>query len=282
MVFFRVLSRLPFGVLYVLADVIFVLTYYIVGYRRKVVFDNLRKAFPEKSETEIRHIAKGFYHNLTDVMVETLKGLTISADEVRQRIKITNSEVITKWLVHEKKVVLLTAGHLCNWEWVLFLPALSPHFALDGVFKPLSNAFFGQFLNRVRTRFGARMIPMSQSLRELMKDKTPRIFGLGSDQNPDNPTNAYWTTFFGQDTPFMNGNEKLAQRFGYPLIYLEILRLKQGYYEFIFSELAVPPYETIVPNQLTQTYVNTLENTIRKQPQNWLWSHRRWKHKREV
>ena len=96
MVFFWVLSRLPFGVLYVLADVIFMLTYYIIGYRRKVVFDNLRKAFPEKNEAEIRHIAKGFYHNLTDIMVETLKGLTISADEVRQRIKVTNSEVITK------------------------------------------------------------------------------------------------------------------------------------------------------------------------------------------
>ncbi|MFN8355758.1 MAG: lysophospholipid acyltransferase family protein [Spirosomataceae bacterium] len=281
MVFFRAISRLPFWFLYFLADVIYGLNFYVVGYRKQVVLSNLRKAFPEKNEKEIQQIAKGFYRNLADVIVETLKTLSITEDEVRRRVKVVNSELVRKWVEQEQKIVLMTAGHLCNWEWLGLMPVVMPGIAFEGVYKPLSSPFFGKLMDTIRTRFGYRMTPMASIFRSMVTDKTPRVIGLGSDQNPDNPHTAYWTIFFDQETPFMNGHEKMAMRFGYPLVFVDIVRVGRGYYEFVFTELASPPYTGITDHYLNQVYVDKLESAIRKHPANWLWSHRRWKHQRE-
>lgn len=277
MIFFRLLSRLPFSVLYGISDVLSFLLLYVIRYRREVVLENLRLSFPEKSPADIQRIAKGFYRNLTDLIVETLKLLDLSPDALRQRVRFTNAELVRSQ-IQSGQAVIGMASHQANWEW------LSPAVVLNGmpvdtIYKPLSNAFFEELMLEIRARLGPVLVPMNTLPRQMAASRNKaRIIALGSDQVPDIPEQAYWTDFLHHDTPFYPGSEKLARRLSLPVYYMELVRVRRGYYELTFQTVALPPYTDLPPGTIMERYRDLIETTIRNNPSDWLWSHKRWKH----
>ncbi len=279
MVFFRVISRLPLRLLYWFSDFLYVLLRYVVRYRWSVVHQNLQNAFPEKTPAERRRIADAFYRNLTDVFVETIKGLTISAEELRQRVRFTNPSVFQAHLDIGHTVLIMTS-HQCNWEWQSpGARLLGP--AVDVVYQPLTNAFFDRLMRQIRGRFGITPIPMQGLLRDMVKRRNQlRLIGLVADQAAP-PDTAHWTSFLNQETDFFVGTDKLARQFGCPVLFVEMRRLRRGYYELVLHSLAEPPYDGLPPLSIIEKYVRKLEESIRANPSDWLWSHRRWKHRRK-
>lgn len=272
------LLLLPLRILYLLSDVVFVLLYYVTGYRKKVVFQNLRASFPSKSENEIRLIAVQYYRHMVDVIFETLKLATISKREIKKRVKFNNMELVEQIRMRGQSFIFVL-GHMGNWEWT------GPSFSqqtptkLYALYHPLSNAFFDWFIYRMRVRFDGALIPMNNLLREMAKLKNEHCaIAFIADQTPM-PESAYWLNFLNQDTPVFFGTEKIAKRFNYPVIYVSAIKLKRGQYECTFKLISDKPAET-PEGYITETHSAWLEQDILKMPHIWLWSHRRWKHKR--
>ncbi|GAB4017709.1 lysophospholipid acyltransferase family protein [Spirosoma koreense] len=280
MVFFRFLSRLPISVLYGISNVLSFLLLHIIRYRRRVVLDNLRLSFPEKSPADIKAIARRFYRNLTDLLVETIKMPDLSPDELMKRVYFTNPELVRTRLKAGQTVVGM-ASHQGNWEWV---PSASILYGMptDSIYKPLTNPFFEELMRSVRASFGAVPVPMQNLPRRLAAQKAvPRIIALVADQVPNIPEQAYWTDFLHRDTPFYPGTERLARSRNFPVFYLELIRVRRGYYKATFTLIAEPPYDDLPLGAIVERYRDLLEATIRAHPSDWLWSHKRWKHWRE-
>lgn len=280
--FFYLVSLIPFALLYPISNVFSFVLYHLIGYRKKVVVNNLKNSFPDKSEQEILKITKEFYIHFVDVIFETIKLLTISEKSFKARCHY-NSEamnIFNSFFAKNQSLVGIM-GHCGNWEWA----AISHQFYFDqlitGVYHPLSNKSFDQFMLKLRSRKGAHIIPMNQVYKALLNLKTQNkttTCGLIADQAPP-PESAYWTKFMHQDTAFFYGPEKIAKKFNYPVFYLGVKKVKRGYYEMRIKVLSENP--TVLPEgEITQLYVNELQNDLCEQPFNWLWSHRRWKHKR--
>ncbi|WP_338870386.1 lysophospholipid acyltransferase family protein [Spirosoma sp. SC4-14] len=277
MLFFRLLSKLPLGILYGLSDFLYFLLLYVVRYRHEVIDENLRVSFPEKSETERKAIAKGFYRNLTDLIVETIKMPDLSPDDLRRRVQFSNANLVKERLEAGQTVIGM-ASHSCNWEWVPSGSVLHGMPA-DSIYKPLNSPFFEKLMRTVRASFGAVPVPMHTLPRRMVAQKNvPRIVALVADQVPDVPEQAYWTDFLHHDTPFYPGTERLARSRNLPVFYTELRRVKRGFYEVKFTLLSEPPYTNLPPGTILNRYRDLLEETIRKYPSDWLWSHKRWKH----
>jgi KDO2-lipid IV(A) lauroyltransferase len=277
MILFRLLSRLPLGILYGISDFLYFLLFYLIRYRRSVVFDNLTRSFPEKSSVEIEKIAKGFYKNLTDILVETVKMPSMSAEELRERVQFTNPELVKEQLSAGQAVIGM-ASHSSNWEWIPSASVLHGMPA-DSIYKPLNNAFFEELMRSLRACFGAVPVPMHTLPRRMAAQKNvPRIIALVADQVPDVPEQAYWTDFMHQDTPFYPGTERLARSRNLPVFYTELARISRGRYKVTFTLIGSPPFATLPPGTILERYRDLLEETIRKYPSDWLWSHKRWKH----
>jgi len=277
----RALAWLPLPVLYVLADIIYFLLAYVLRYRERVVEENLRNSFPNKTNAEYQLIKRQFYRNFAQVMVETLKLAVMSATELKQRVIFRNPEVMERHFANGRTVLGLSS-HAGNWEWVLTSGAawLSAH--ADGVYKPLSNPFFESFLHQLRTRTGAGLIPMRDTLRDMVQRRGEvRVVSLLSDQAAGPEDRPYWTTFLNQDSGFYTSADRLAGRFKCPVIYVSIRRLRRGYYEIVLKELY--DGDTPLPADdfpITEAFVRQLEQDIHSLPADYLWTHRRWKHKR--
>ena len=243
----------------------------------------MENAFPEKSIAEINKLVPAFYHNLCDIILETLKLLTLDVTELRKRVKLNNIGIIDPYVAAGKPVLVL-GSHLANWEWALNAGVVNFNVPLDGIYKPLSNEFFDWLMLRLRTHLGAHLVPMKDTLRDFMRRKNiPRVISMLSDQTPPRGEIQFWTTFLNQETPFFVGGDKLAASFKYPVMFLGAHRVKRGYYEFTFellSDLSAFPVEEEFP--ITERYARKLENWIRQYPADYLWSHRRWKHKKPV
>lgn len=277
MLFFKFLSRLSLGVLYGISDVLYFLLRYVVRYRRAVILENLRLSFPEKSATDIQQITNGFYHNLADIIVETIKLPALTAGQLRQHVRITNPELVQAH-IQAGEVVIGMASHQCNWEW-LAQAAQVYGIPVDVVFKPLSSEFSGKLLYYIRSRFGGNVVSMHNLPRHMAANKdNPRLIELGSDQVPDVPEQAYWIDFLHRDSPFYPGSERLARRQKMPVFYMEIVRLRRSYYEARFIPIAEPPYDGLPLGTIMERYRDLLETSIRNHPSDWLWSHKRWKH----
>ncbi|WP_246010681.1 lysophospholipid acyltransferase family protein [Hymenobacter perfusus] len=275
------ISALPLPVLYGVARGLYWLMVYVVRYRQRVVLENMRNSFPEKTEAEIRQQAKGFYWHFAQVIVEILKLRTMSAQEVRRRVRFTNPQVLGRFFPEGKQVLTL-GSHAGNWEWLLAAAALEYPGKAGGVYKPLTNPFFEQFMLRLRTRLGAHLVPMLNTLRDFVKHRgTGRTLSLLSDQAAGPEDHPYWTNFLHQDTPFYTGADKLAAQFQCAAVFISIRRARQGYYEVTFSELH-DGEKPLVPEQhtLIEAFARHLERDIQANPSEYLWSHRRWKHKR--
>lgn len=273
----KLLSRLPFFLLYAIADGLFILVYYIVAYRKKVVYENLKRAFPDKSEQELEIIAKGFYKNLLDVIVETLKLLTISGEALRKRVVIENPEVIEAFYSQNKSVVVLTS-HQCNWEWLLVSCSHQLDYAVDAVYLRLTSAFSENLMQRIRSRFGANLVEKKDLFKSLISRRNIlKIVAMVGDQAPRHDANVLWTTFLHQDTNFFTGAERIAAKFDMPVLYVEMKRRKRGYYSITFEVLSAAP-KGAADNEIMLKFVKSMEKTVQQYPSDWLWSHKRWKY----
>jgi len=277
------ISYLPFRILYFLADCLYFILYYVLGYRKKVVYNNLRNSFPDKTTTEIKSIAKQFYHNLADIIFEILKLGTISKAEMCRRAQFQNPELMQAY-IDKGLTVLVLGSHACNWEWALASSPCYVNAPADGVYKPLQNDFFEKYMRFLRSRLGPNPLPMKEVLRHMIRNRQePRLVALLSDQIPPRGEIQYWTSFLNQDTGFYVGAEKLAATFKYPVVFISVMRQQRGYYLFSFELLAEPGAVAQAGEyKITEAYARTLEKLVKQYPANYLWSHRRWKHKRPV
>nr|WP_279615736.1 lysophospholipid acyltransferase family protein [Pedobacter soli] len=278
--FLSVLSLFPLTVLYLFADITYLLLYYVFGYRKQVVRTNLKCAFPEKSAAELLIIEKRYYHYLADLIFEILKMSSISAKEVEKRFVFKNKEQIQAYLSRGESILVCSA-HYGNWEWGTLGAGLN--FAANHypIYKPLSNPFFDHWFKKVRGKFGNQLIAMRQTMRALQasKDK-PSIFSFGNDQAPTREESHYWTIFMNQPSAIQLGIEKIAKKTNRPIFYFRISVLKRGYYEVDCVPLCLNPAET-TDYEITELHTRFLEEIIKAEPAYWLWSHRRWKYKRE-
>ena len=272
------LHLLPERLLYLLSDFLYFLAYHIVNYRKKVVYDNLERAFPEYSRSEIRQIAKKFYHHLCDTMLESSISHFYSEKKALKRITYKNLEVLNE-LHKSGKQVMAVLGHYGNWEYLSTL-SLVTEYPFVAIYKPLRNKYFDRMVTRNRTRFGGIVTPMERIVRKLLELKSRNIpvitLNLG-DQSPMFSQIQYWTKFMGLDTPLYLGTEKLALKLDAAVVFLKIRKIKRGRYE-VETELICKNPGEMKAHEITERHVRILEDLIREEPAYWLWSHRRWKH----
>lgn len=273
------ISLLPFPILYLLSDFIFVILYYVIGYRRKVVTQNLKNSFPEKSEIEIARLRIYFYRYLCDLFLETIKTLTISRATMLKHCQIdTPSLELLEKYHNEKKSLILVLGHLGNWEWGGNAFSIQCKQQLYVIYHALQNPYFNELIIKMRTRFGTKLIEMKNTFKEMLSLKeSSTATAFIADQTPP-PENAYWTTFLNQNTPVFWGTERISKKLNYPIIYINVNRIKRGYYSVSAELLCNTPSE-LTEGEITAIHTKKLEENILKQPETWLWSHRRWKHK---
>lgn len=273
------ISYLPFPVLYLLSDVIYFLVYYVVGYRKKVVRDNLQKSFPEKSASQLKRIERQFYRHFTDFLVESVKSLTISNAQILKRCAIQNPEVIQKYY-DEGRSVMVLCGHYNNWEYYAVGLAQQMKHKVLAAYQPLKNEFFNDIMLKSRQRFGINMMSMKEVPRKLLEHKDePTMSIMVNDQSPNSPQKAYWNTFLNQSTGWMTGTERLAAKFDQAVLFGCIRKRKRGYYEVTFYPITDTPKE-IGAGKILDDHTKYLEMVIAENPEYWLWSHRRWKHKK--
>lgn len=269
---------LPLPVLYALSGLFHVLVYRVLGYRRGVVRTNLRNSFPERSEEERRIIERRFYRWFCDLWLETLKTLTITPAGVKRMVEMGDHDALKKHFAAGRSVILVM-GHLGNWELGgARFSQLGLH-PLYVIYHPLSNPHFERLIVRMRTRLGNKLYAMNEVLRSMLRDRgSITATAFIADQSPP-PESATWLTFLHQDTAVFNGTEKIARKLGYPVLYVHITRERRGRYRMTIDELVADPAST-APGEITAIHTARLERDIRRQPELWLWTHRRWKHKR--
>lgn len=278
--FLYLVSLLPFWFLYGIADVIFLFLYYIIRYRRDVVARNLKNSFPEKGGAERKQIERRYYRYMADLMMETIKMITVSEASLRKRMKPTNPELV-KHYFDQGRSIIAAAGHYCNWEMAALAFGLLTDEKRIIVYKPQTNEVFNDMFNRVRARFGAILVAMKQTLRTMIAFKNDLTFSvLVSDQTPNMHEINYFTNFLNQPTAVFLGIEKLAKMMDAAVLFYRIDRIKRGYYTYTLVPLIERPKET-TGHEITEAHVHYLEKMIQENPQYWLWSHRRWKYKPE-
>lgn len=278
--FLKPLSLLPLWVLYRISDFFYFVIYYIVKYRKKVVFQNLKNSFPTKSNKEIEAIAKEFYSHFCDLIIESLKYFSMSEKQLRRRYEIVNPQFFEPYAKQNKNIIL-TAGHYGNWEWLaVSLPFHCPKHLILGIYKPLKNKFFNKKMYISRSKTGLKLISPREVPAAFEKHKNIlNASAFLTDQTPSNPLQCYWTNFLNQDTPVLFGTEKFAVRYNYPVIFGYITKIKRGYYKIEYKLVCENPSET-KKYDITEKHTRMLEENIVNAPAYWLWSHRRWKHNR--
>jgi Kdo2-lipid IVA lauroyltransferase/acyltransferase len=275
----RLISRLPFSVLYAFADFLFFVGYHVIKYRRNVVWENLKKSFPEKEVKELRKIEKEFYQNLCDYAVETIKLLSIKKEGLTARMKYKNPELLVPYAEKNQSVILL-ASHQFNWEWLMVSGSLNLPLKIDFVYQKQSSPSFDHFLLQIRSRFGAYPIERGQTARESIKRKEiTKAIAIIADQFP-NFEKKHWTQFLHQETAFFLGIGQLTVLLQCPAFFVRCKKMQRGYYEAEIFPLTSPPYEK-GSQSVVESYAMLTEKFIQENPENWLWSHARWKRKRE-
>ena len=277
--FVKPLSLLPLCMLYVVSDFLYFMMYRVFKYRIKVVLDNLNNSFPEKSEKEIQKIAKLFYKNFCDQMIESLKSFSISKKELEKRTKFLNPELLEKYF-NQGKSVVLAASHYGNWEWSGTLLGSKTSLKVLGAYSPLKNQFFDRKIKSSRSQFGSILLSSKEIGRVIEENRnTPSLIGLIADQSPSNYRKSYWINFLNQPTPVFTGPEKTALKYNLPVVFAKVEKIKRGYYSLEFE--VVRDNENVLNEigDITRVHSKLLEKCIKDKPELWLWSHRRWKNK---
>lgn len=276
--FIYLVSCLPFRVLYLLSDLMYLLLYRLAGYRRAVVTTNLERSFPDKSQEEIADIRRGYYRYFCDLCLEIVKTLTISSEKTKAHFRFDDTSLFEHFQA-KKQSVIIVMGHLGNWELCGAYFSQLPLHRLYVLYHPLSNKYFDRLFYRMRTRHGTRLYSMKNAFRGMVRDRGElTATAFIADQTPP-PSGAHWMTFLNQDTAVFKGTETIARKLDYPVIYLSVIRERRGYYR-IESELLAEHPRDLPEHALTEMHTQRLERDIVAHPETWLWSHRRWKHER--
>ena len=274
------ISILPFRLLYIFSDIVYFLVYRIVKYRKKTVKENLALALPHLSEKERIIIEKKFYHHMCDVFLEMIKTLNISKNEICKRFVFKNIEVY-KELEKQGKSIAIICSHYANYEWIISLNYYSD-FSSYGIYKQLKNPYFDKLVHKIRSKFNAKLVTTKKiipTIIENSKNNILSVYGFASDQSPHIKSAFHWEKFMGIEVPVHTGAEVLSKRYNMNLVYLNTKKIKRGYYEATLETISTNPKEA--PNyQLTDQYLKLLEKQIYKEPEYYLWTHRRWKYRR--
>ncbi len=273
------ISKVPFAALYLVSDAFYLLNRYVIRYRYDVVRSNLRNAFPERRTREIDALTEETFRSLADLLVETIKGIGITRDELERRMELTASSRVHE-LVEQGKPLLFLTAHYCNWEWLLLYSCMHLPHPLMVAYQPFHNQRFDEFMLKTRTRFGGELVSATDLIRQIIKNrKALRTLTLLADQSPARNERKYWTTFLNQDTAFVDGIDSLVWLTKMPVIFVSTKRRKRGHYDISLNVIAEPPYEKNA-HTVVERYARELETMIRADPPAWLWSHRRWKFSR--
>jgi Kdo2-lipid IVA lauroyltransferase/acyltransferase len=271
------LSILPMRALYLFSDALFILVYYLLGYRKSVVLANLSIAFPEKTDRERIKIAKRFYHNFIDSYIEMVKLLTASEDFIKEHFSVDNPQVYESIFEEGRKCQILL-GHTLNWEYANLAMPLCTRFRFMVAYMPLSHKAFDRLLLRLRGRTGTILLPANRLGKSLIPyRKTLYMLTLVADQAPSDPPHSFWLRFFGRPTPFLRGPERGARIADVPVLFCNFYKTKRGYYRAKLEMGSEHPSQLQV-GELTLRYTHFLERVIREDPSLYLWSHRRWKY----
>lgn len=280
--FILLFSKLPLRILYLISDFIFFVIYNLVGYRRKVVLENLQNSFPTKSAEEIKKIEKKFYVNFCDYIVETLKSFTITSTELRVRVQHLNQDVFHEAKAENKNVILL-AGHVFNWEWFNVLATIIPQENSFPVYRKVQSGFWEEKIKSLRNRFGNQPLEAKEVIRHIFKNPNDgnSVYMFVADQTPHVSEVTYGLNFLNQKTPVFVGYDKLSTRMDMAFVFCEMKKVKRGYYQINYYRI-YPDGEKFVEHEVVKKFHVLLENTINKRPDNYLWSHRRWKYQHAI
>lgn len=279
--FLWLISILPFRLLYIVADGVYVLVYYVVRYRKKTVRHNIALALPHLSQKEQLNVEKESYRHMCDMFLEMIKTMTISEKEMDKRFVFTNLELYQELEKKQKSIALLCA-HYASYEWVV---SMNKHISFEGyaIYKKIANKHFDKLVKDIRSKFKATLITTGQTIPTIEKNfrkKHLGLFGFASDQSPQLSKTHHWGTFMGIETPVHTGAEMLAKRFDMNVIFLRTKKLKRGYYQATFELMFDNPKE--VPNyQISDEFLRRVEKQIYAAPEYYLWTHKRWKHKKK-
>lgn len=280
-IFFKLLSLLPLRILYFFAGFLFFIVNNIINYRNKVLNDNLSHAFPEWNEKTRKKVITDFYISFSEFLVETIKIFSIKKSTIKKRCNLIQNEALKQLSGNQSGAIVLT-GHFVNWEWAGLATGLlyNSERPVYAVYKPLKSQIFNTFMHKLRSRFGVVPVPMKHIAKKLFlnKDQNSVTFFL-ADQTPTRGEAGIWIDFFNRKAPFFTGPVKLSQKLNIPLFFGKVVRTQRGHYDIVFELIAYQPNEHST-EELMHLYVGKLEQSIKEQTYNWLWSHRRWKHSR--
>ncbi len=280
--FLLLFSKLPLKILYLFSDFMFLVIYHLVGYRRKVVLENLQNSFPDKSKEEIKSIEKKFYINFCDYLAETFKSFTISSTELRVRVQHLNQDIFQEAKQENKNVILL-AGHIFNWEWFNALATVIPQDHSFPVYRKVQSSFWEQKIKELRNRFGNHALEAKEVVRHIFRNPNDgnSVYMFVADQTPHFSEVTFGLNFLNQKTPAFVGYDKLSTRMDLAFVFCEMKKVKRGYYQINYYRI-YPDGEKFVENEVVKKFHHLLENTINKRPDNYLWSHRRWKYQNAI
>lgn len=276
------MAGLPMRIQYSIASIVYYIVYYVLRYRHRIVVENLKNSFPEKSETEIKRITKDFYRHFSDLFIESNALRGFSETELLKRCKFINPGVMDE-LYEQGKSVSVVLGHYGNWEYFASFQLAVKHKAL-AIYKPLKNKFFDEYMIRIRSKFGVQPVAMANIFRELVTYKNkgiPTATLFIADQSPHKQQIRFWADFLNQPTPVLLGTEKVAGKLNQAVVFFKMRKVKRGFYEVevekLFDDLSM-----VNERDITLRHMKVLEDLIKEQPEYWLWSHRRWKHKQAL
>lgn len=276
--FIWLLSVTPFLILYIISDLVFVIVYYIVGYRKKLVLSNLERTFPNKPKEELLKIRRKFYHHFVDILMETIKTFTISKKQIAKHYRFKNASLLEE-IAGKGKSMIVVGSHYGNWEWVV---SLSAHVDIDGyaTYTKINNKIFENKIKSTRERFGANMILRKDTVRNMadnFNNKKIAMYGLLSDQSPQMQRAYYWADFLGIRVPIHTGAEMLAKKYDFAVVNMIVSKVKRGYYEIEFELFTSEP-KKFPDYAITDMFLEKAEKQIRKKPEYYLWTHNRFKH----
>ncbi|VAW11163.1 Lipid A biosynthesis lauroyl acyltransferase [hydrothermal vent metagenome] len=274
-------SILPHRLFYLLSDIFFFLVYHVVGYRKKVVYDNLKLVFPEKGEQEILRIRHDFFEHMCDMFMEMVKTMNLSKEDVKKRYQVTNIEVLKE--IEKEKSILIICSHFANWEWNV---SINNYVRAKGyaVYQKIGNKYFDAWIKKVRARWNTTLITQQETVKTVISDKQKGIigmFGMVSDQSPQAHRAKYWTEFMGIKVPIFNGTEAMARKLDLAVVFLKVSKVKRGYYKAEFIPITTSGKNT-EKNEITDQFLRLTEQQIREKPEHYLWTHKRWKHRNSV
>ena len=275
-----VTSMLPFRLLYGVSDGLYFILYRLIGYRKKTVSENLKLVFPEKSEAERKRIEKKFYHHLCDMILEAIKSMNIRKEDMKKRFKFTNIEIIKDFEKRNKSISLMCA-HYGSWEWIFILQAYTSHKTF-AIYKRLNNKYFDRMIRKIRARYDSYLITTKETAAVLTENKKKGLLtinGFAADQSPKKNKAYHWNKFMGIDVPVHTGAEMLSKKLDLSVVFFSVKRVKRGFYETTFKTLTETP-NNFEDYKITDQFIALVENQIYEAPEYYLWTHKRWKHRK--